>query len=461
MRLSITSWRWAAFLLLAAPVSAVDLARAEASVNSTSTGVSWDTCRFTPPLNADIDGPNAHSWRRRERLAIRALFWFHIPKTGLDFERHIRKAAGYPPGRTGQDAWNSGHSGLPRSPSKCLSIPWSELEPAPICGNAVGFFRAPDQRLMSAYFHTPQSLTWFDSRVQAAHAEMLAKGWGLGRRLEGILNISRCDINGVQTKMLLGFKAGHMTHVTGTGLEVPVAPVGAKRPDESQGACDYLDPRLVAQAVVNLESSFPFVGLTGDWWPSLCLFRALVGDDSPPTPTRDRRGKLLMHTGGAHKTVTKALASSQLKASAAKPSPSEVFAAYARLNPRCEGLDAQEERLCAVRSLDESTGLLTYRTENLIPGYADCADEVVYVAAARRRWQLARRAARAGAVLLPSLLERPARALPEACHALHGEVEAALRLMRSSSSSSSGGGGPGSDDNDNDGGGSEMGNSDG
>lgn len=355
----------------------------------------WDTCRFNPPVNAD-----------QERLSFREFFWFHVPKTGLDFERHIRAAAGYPLElKTGLGDWNKGHRGLPLKQIGCLTIPSLPGPiPMPRCGNAVGFFRAPDQRFISAYYHTPRKFTFFNTKAIAAHDEMLEKGWGLGRRLEGMLNVSGCDINGVQTKMLLGYHSGHVSRVTKAGDEVMLAGIA--------GPCEYLNPRLIAKAVLNLETRFPFVGLTSDWFSSLCLFRTLVGDTSSHDKTH-------VHAGGAHRAAINHMESH---------AKSKLFDKYARENPRCEGLSEENEKLCAIGSVDES-GRVTYRTTDLAPGFVDCADEITYAAAANRRWDLARRAAEAGAVLLQELLEKPTRTLPEACKALNGEVEAALRLI--------------------------------
>jgi len=375
--------------------------------------VTWYTCRFIPPLNeAPDDDPGGH-----KQLSIRSLIWLHIPKTGSGFEQHIRGALQHQL-KKGDifGKWIFGHDGLPlQGPAGCLAVPWSMPARAPRCRKAVGFFREPDQRFMSAFYHQPGFMSFFTPSAREAYDKVFSnKGWGLGRRLEGMLNISGCEIYGVQTKMLLGHAFGNTARTDSQGhfLGSPVEVTDGG--GEVSDACGYQQPRMIAKAVINLRSTFPFVGLTSDWYPSICLFRALAGETGAVSNFHN------VHMGSAH-AAARAFATKS-----ATTAPNELFEKYARENPRCEGLSPEEEKRCAVGTISDS-GLVTYRTMDLIPGYADCADEIVYAAAASLRWHLALRAVQDGAVLLPSLLQPPARRLPETCRALNDEVAEVLR----------------------------------
>ena len=204
-------------------------------------GEAWQGCHFVGKIP--------------ENLRIEHLWWFHIPKTGRDFVRSIASAAGISStsaqlSKEEESVMHGppfpGHQGLPANGKHpCLRIPWNassaadDTEPFQICSRgAVGFFRQPSQRLISSYFHS-KVLPFFDRTAIQAHAQAQAEGLGLGARLEAMLNASGPCIYGFQTKMLLGVDARW-----------------------AKSDCRVLDAAAVAHAVLNLESSFSFVGIT-------------------------------------------------------------------------------------------------------------------------------------------------------------------------------------------------------
>lgn len=245
---------------------------------------------------------------------------------------------------------------------------------------------ALSQRLMSAYYHEGginrrtgmrKLLYWFPPSSKEAHAKALRQHWGLGRRLHAMIEVGRPCIDGAVTKMLIG-----------------------SRPTK----CMNLTARDVALAV-DMVRRFAFVGITEDWDASVCLFRALAGAAEMPAYLKSN------HMGSAHKaaiTLASTIQKEPLQvrppvgesnASAAVRSNraismfdaiNERIASIAERNPSCEGLSEQgeQEKICSIRRIYPN-GLIEYRLADLVPHYVDCADEVVYRAAIRRRWDLA------------------------------------------------------------------------
>ena len=176
--------------------------------HSVVTGEAWQQCTLSN------DSPLA------DELRIRALWWLHVPKNGRDFARTLLAAAGLPSAAGGsrreeelyaKGPWFRGHAGFPVRDGgwhKCLPIPLNKsllllggappttplsavslAAALPTCRSAVGFFREPGQRLLSSYFHS-RELTFFDPAAREAHRRAAAAGFGLGRRLEAMLNAS-------------------------------------------------------------------------------------------------------------------------------------------------------------------------------------------------------------------------------------------------------------------------------
>lgn len=418
--------------------------------DAAAVGHAWEQCRFANASElpfADASGAAARETLRAE-LMITGMWWFHVPKTGQDFERYLRSAAAVPTD-VRDKAWDVGHKGFPDHGQRpCLSVPWSSTAANPtadasarypMCAHPVGFFRDPMQRLLSQHFHST-AMTWYTPAAREAHGQALAQGWGLGRRIEAMVNVSKPCVLAGYTKMLIGMAVGQ---------------------------CHAVSPLEVALAVARV-GAFAFVGLTDDWYASLCLFRALTNDRSAPL-------NLQVHTGHAHSqlervrdalyaspeqlrqrgghvavsqrdaTVAVATAAASMRpglpansvpgASLGPSIPSSASAAgsldalldaTALRNPRCEGLDVAGERFCAGGRLHPSGGV-EYRASDLLPGLHDCADEVVFRAAAAHRDALAA-AARTAEALLSHELRRGFRVspLPAACQALDGEVRRLL-----------------------------------